>query len=120
MDDIARQAPYIAALLIIVAAFLGYMRSEADKNREHDKQLELTRVENAKQREAERRVHESAISNMYANAFKSLVDQINDNNKAIVDALKQHELNDQERYDKMKITQDLLNTARESLARRKA
>jgi hypothetical protein len=92
------------ALAVIVMAYL-FIRAEAER--------EERRIENAKTHEAERRAHELQINNMWATFFKNISDDQAKANNLIIKAIQSHEEAAEERYKKMRITQDLIQAVRE-------
>ena len=99
--ELIKQAPYIAALIVLVAIFTW----TNDRN-------EVRRVENAKALEAQREAHERDINNMWANSIKSIVEQQNQTSQVIMAALKEHDKASQERYDRIGITNDLIQAVK--------
>jgi nicotinamide mononucleotide adenylyltransferase len=118
LSALAKEIPNAVALIVVVMMFLTFMRQNEDKRLLHDKTLEDQRVENAKQREIERRAHEIEMNSMWANYIKSLVEQVNSGHQAIVAALKTHEQESQDRYDRIGVTNDLLRAARDQQTKR--
>ena len=114
-QELIKQAPYIAAVVITIGLFLWSNQRNEDKRLAHDAQMEVTRAANAKEREQERRTYEIQINSMWASNIKSIVDQISVGNDKIVNALLEHEKASKERYEKMGITSDLLDAAKEQL-----
>jgi hypothetical protein len=92
------------ALAVIVMAYL-FIQAEA--------QRETRRIENAKQHEEERRAHELQINNMWASFFKNISDDQGKANALIIKTMQQHEDAAEERYKKMRITQDLIQAVKE-------
>jgi hypothetical protein len=100
--EFVKQAPYIAALIILV-----YMFQRNEEKREQQ------RVENAKAIEQERQAQVRELNNMWANSIKQIVDQHAQASLAIMTALREHEESSKERYKRLGITQDLLDAATE-------
>lgn len=92
-----KQVPSAAA--VIGMAYL-FLRAEEKR--------ELRRVEDAKEKEKERRDHELQINNMWASYIKSLIDKQDETYELIAKSLSEHEKSSQERYDRIGITKDLL------------
>ncbi len=113
----AKQAPALVALvvlvLIIIQLFLKAMDKREDQRIAHDKQMEAERTTNAKALEETRQKHESATIAMLADAIKHTSDEFSKTAKLIIDALDDHEGASKERYEKMGITKDLLEAAKE-------
>jgi hypothetical protein len=111
--ELAKQVPNLVIFLLII-----YMFQKGDEKKE------LQRVENARRLEDKREAHEKALevgrqahdtqmNNMWANYIKSIIDQQNATFKVIMDALNDHELASKERYERMGITKELLDAAKE-------
>lgn len=115
LTALAKEIPNAVALIIVVVLFLTFIRQSDEKRLAHDKELEKQRSDNARERELERRTHEKEINNMWANMFRQIVQQVNDGQKHIAEALAEHEKASQARYEKMGITKDLLDTAKEAM-----
>ena len=96
---------------------MNFLGKAEDKRLADDKEMEILRSKNAEEREKQRREHELTISNMQALNMKSLIDKITESSKDIAEALKAHEEASKGRYEKMGITDDLLQLARERLKR---
>jgi len=116
--EIAKQAPWAVILFAVIVVALRHVKEEASANRQHDKEMEALRIAAAKERETERRQHEMTLASMQASNIKSLIDNVTQSSREIADALKLHEENSKDRYEKMSITKDLLDTARETIARK--
>lgn len=106
--EMIKQSPIAAALLLVVFFFLKHIRD-----------AEAQRIANAKDMETERRAHELAINNMWAVNIKQLVDQMSNSHAEIVRLIEQHDKNDKERYERMGVTKDLLDAAKDAERRRK-
>lgn len=102
--EMIKQAPLGAAMIIIVYLFLTT-----------ENKREQQRIENAKERMAEQRAFDAQLQNMWANNIKSIIDRVDEGQKMIATALNEHERLSRERYEKMGITDDLLQAAKEML-----
>lgn len=116
--EVAKQAPWAVILFAVIFIALRHVKEEAAAARQYNKDMEAMRIAAAKERENERRQHESTLANMQAANIRSLIDNVSQSSKEIAEALKLHEENSKDRYDKMSITKDLLDTARETIARK--
>lgn len=105
--EMAKQVPVGLAMIFIVYMFL------TNENKREEQRTAL-----AKDREQERRNYEIQINSMWASNIKAIIDQINTGNDKIVNALVDHEKMSKERYDKMGITGDLLDAAKELLRKK--
>jgi hypothetical protein len=104
--ELIRQIPNAAAVIVTVYLFLQ------DRQR-----AEESRVANAKELEAERRTHELQINNMWAQFLKNLSDDNAKNLKEIIEEIHRHEDASRERYDRLKITQQLHQAAQKKRIR---
>lgn len=118
LGKLSEQAPYLVIILLLVWAFLNYIGKLDDKRMAHESAMEKTRTDNARERERERREHEMVIANMQAQNMKQLIDSVTQTMRSVADALKAHEEASKERYEKMGITDDLLQAARENLRKK--
>ena len=96
--ELIRQVPNAVAVI-----FMAYLFLKAEDQRE------TRRTENAKEMEKERRDHELAINNMWANYIKSIIDHQDEMMAVQAKAIAEHERSSQERYEKMRITQELID-----------
>lgn len=130
---VAEQIPFAVILFGVILVFLRYVekaddkRIAQDKDRlAHEKEMEILRINSAKEREAEKRESDRQTNNMWANSFreiqssqqdawKALADQLKDIGNAFSSALDEHERKSQDRYKSMNITQDLLEAAKDQL-----
>lgn len=104
--EMAKQVPVGLAIIFIVYLF---------QNNENKR--EQQRIDNAKTMEQERKAHELQLNNMWATAFKNLIDEIKSGQKAIADALATHDSAERERYERMGITKDLVDVAKANLTK---
>lgn len=95
---IAEEWPLLAFFLLVIVLD---MRREAE------------RVKNAKELRAQDQAHQRELANMQANNIKTMVDTINQSHREITQALAHHENESQERYERMTITQDLIDAIKE-------
>jgi hypothetical protein len=102
--EMIKQAPIGAAMIFIVYLFLSNENKRAEQ-----------RIINAKERQAEQRNYDLQVQNMWANNIKGIIERIDDGQKMIATALAEHERASRERYEKMGITDDLLQAAKEML-----
>jgi hypothetical protein len=130
---VAEQIPFAVILFGVILVFLRYVekaddkRIAQDKDRlAHEKEMEILRINSAKERETEKRESDRQTNNMWANSFreiqssqqdawKELADQMKEIGKAFSNALDEHDKKEQERYKSMNITQDLLEAAKDQL-----
>lgn len=106
--EMIKQAPMGAAMIIIVYLFLTT-----------ENKREQQRIENAKERMAEQRAFDLQVQGMWVTNIKSLIDKVDDGQKTIAQALSDHERLSRERYEKMGITDDLLQAAKENLRKQR-
>lgn len=99
--NLIQQAPYIAAIITVV-----YMFQRSEEKREQQ------RVENAKALDAERQAQIRELNNMWANNIKQIVEQHAQTQVALMTALKDHDKASQERYEKIGITNDLIQAVK--------
>lgn len=102
--EMIKQAPLGAAMIIIVYLFLTT-----------DNKREQQRIENAKERATEQRAYDMQVQNMWASNIKAIIEKVDGGQRMIADALNEHERASRERYEKMGITDDLLQAAKEML-----
>jgi hypothetical protein len=100
--ELIKQAPYIAALILLVGIFLWT-----------EDRRETKRIANAKELEDRREAHDREINNMWANSIKMITEQQNRTSEALMTALKEHDRASQERYEKIGITNDLIQAVKE-------
>ena len=117
MDSIfaklGEQIPYIVALLVLV-----YMNQLSEVKREQQrvenaKALEDRREKHEKELEDKRQVHDRDMNNMWASYIKSIIDQQNQAFTALMKTINEHELASQQRYERMGITNDLIEAVKE-------
>ena len=121
MSDIliesAKQVPALVALVVLVVVIIRLFLAAEDKREAqriaNDKQLETERSTNAKALEEMRQKHESQTIAMLAEAIKHTSDEFSKTAKMIIDALDDHEEKSKDRYQKMNITKDLLEAAKD-------
>jgi len=101
LTELAKQIPNAVAVIVMAYLFLHFQ-----------KQAEERRVNDAKEQSKERRQHEAQINNMWAGYIKQLTENHEETFRAIAKALADHETSSQERYDKMRITQDLIEAVK--------
>lgn len=111
--ELIKQAPYVAALIILVFIFLWAEDRRESTQMKNAKELEETRTKNAKDLEDKREAHEREINNMWANSIKMIVEQQQQAHQVIMSALREHDKASQERYDKIGITNDLIAAVKE-------
>lgn len=101
LAELIRQSPTAAALLGAVYLFL-----------KREREAEETRVKNAEALENKRQAHDLQVNAMWAKYIKNIVDTISTSNQNIVDALATHEKASEERYDRLGVTQDLIDAVK--------
>jgi hypothetical protein len=116
--EVAKQIPFAVILFAVIVVFLNHLQKEAAAVRTHDKEMETLRITAAKERESERRLHESEMSNFWAVTIKNMNDQQTQALQAIAKMIADHEEADKTRYENMHITKDLLEVAKETLKKR--
>lgn len=102
--EMAKASPIGLAMIAIVYIFVT-----------NENKREQQRIENAKERATEQRAFDAQVQNMWANHIKGLIDKVDEGQKMIATALNEHERSSRERYEKMGITDDLLQAAKEML-----
>lgn len=102
--EMIKQIPLGAAMIAIVWLF------QTNENKREEQ-----RINNAKERQAEQRAFDLQVQSMWANNIKGLIDKVDEGQKIIAMALNEHERASRERYEKMGITDDLLQAAKEML-----
>lgn len=102
--EMAKASPIGLAMIAIVWIFVT-----------NENKREQQRIDNAKERAAEQRAFDAQVQNMWANHIKGLIDKVDEGQKMIATALNEHERLSRERYEKMGITDDLLQAAKEML-----
>lgn len=111
MDNIlSKMADSIPSALAVI--FVVYMFLRAERERDE------ARAQNAKEKEIENKAHQNEMNQLWASYLKSLIEKQSEAMQSIADALAQHERAAEERYKKMHITQDLIETVN-NLAKRK-
>ena len=100
--ELIRQVPSAAAVIGAVYLFL-----------KREKEAEEIRTRNAAALEDKRQAHDSQINNMWAGYIKSIIEQVQQGNKTIVDTIAAHGKESAERYEKLGITQDLIDAVKE-------
>lgn len=101
LAELIRQSPIAAALLGAVYLFLR-----------REREAEEIRVRNAEALENKRQAHELQVNAMWASYIKNIVDTISISNEKIVNALAAHERASEERYDRLGVTQDLIDAVK--------
>lgn len=102
--EMAKASPIGLAMIAIVYIFVT-----------NENKREQQRIENGKERAAEQRAYDMQVQSMWANNIKAIIDKVDDGQKMIAQALNEHERSSRERYEKMGITDDLLQAAKEML-----
>ncbi len=102
--EMAKASPIGLAMIAIVYIFVT-----------NENKREQQRIENGKERAAEQRAYDMQVQSMWASNIKNLIDKVDDGQKMIAHALADHERQSRERYEKMGITDDLLQLAKEKL-----
>jgi hypothetical protein len=111
--ELIKQAPYIAALIVLVGIFIwDGNRREASRS-QSDRDMENLRTKNATELEDRREKHEREINNMWANSIKMLIDQQDKAHQVMMSAIKEHDRASQERYDRIGITNDLIQAVKD-------
>jgi len=111
--EIGKQAPYIVALIVLVSLFLITDERREAKRLQNTRELEDNRVKNATELENKREAHERDINNMWAQSIKMIVDQQERAHQTMMAALKEHDKASQDRYDRLGITNDLIQAVKE-------
>lgn len=114
---LAEQVPNLVVFLIIVYMMQKNNEKQDLQRVENARRLEDKREAHEKSLEEKRQAHDLQMNNMWANYIKNLIDQQAQTFKMVADMLKDHEQASQDRYEKMQITKDLLDAAREHIAR---
>jgi hypothetical protein len=113
--EVAKQVPFAVVLFAAILVFLDHLKKVDAARMLHDKEMETLRITAAKERETERRAYDASMNNMWAVNIKNIVDRQEQTAKMIADALSEHERASKDRYEKMNITKDLLDVAKEKL-----
>ena len=116
--EVAKQVPFAVLLFAAILVFLDHLKKVDAARMTHDKEMETLRITAAKERETEQRTHQNNMNNMWAVNIKNIVDRQEQTAKMIADALAEHENASKERYEKMSITKDLLDAAKETLRKK--
>lgn len=115
--ELAKQVPNLVIFLAVVYMFQKNNEKQEQLRIENARRLEDKREAHEKTIEERRQAHDREMNNMWANNVKSLIDQQNQTFKMVVDIINDHEKASQDRYERMGITKDLLDAAREKIAR---
>lgn len=118
MLEVAKQIPFAVLLFAAILVFLDHLKKVDSARMLHDKDMETLRITAAKERETEQRTHQNNMNNMWAVNIKNIVDRQEQTAKMIADALSAHEEASRERYEKMNITKDLYDAAKETLRKK--
>ena len=118
LKELGKQAPWAVVLLVVFFVFLKHMRDADTARMAHEEKIETQRISAAKERSQEQRQHEAENNNMWANNIRLITERWEHTTKTIADALAEHERQSRERYEKMTITQDLLDAAKDNLRKR--
>lgn len=113
--EMVKNAPWAAALILIVRMFL-----QAEKDREVKRTADAKEAGNVQrahdlQMENVRHGRELEINNLWASTVKNMMTDQNKNHEEIVAVLKDFKDTILEQYKKMGITQDLLEIAKDEL-----
>ena len=117
--EVAKQVPWAVIVFAVIFVFLKRMSESEAARLAHEKELEAQHIAAAKDRATSEREHQASVNNLWAQNIKSITERWEQTSKQIADALSEHERASQERYNKMNITQDLLEAAKENLRRSK-
>lgn len=110
---LAEQAPYMVIIVLLVIVFLRYIEKIEERRVNNAKELEASRQAHEDELEEKRETHNREINAMWAGSIKLVTDQQKAMQEAFLAALKDHEEKSRERYEKMGITKDLLEAAKE-------
>lgn len=106
ITELIRQAPSAAAVIGTVYLFLRFIEKQNDRH-----------AANAKDKAIEDRSHTIDVNSMWANTIKSISEQHDrtavTTTQMIVDKLAYMDKAAEERYNKMNITQDLIDAVKE-------
>jgi len=100
--ELIKQVPNAVAVIVMAYLFL-----KAEKEREERREA------NAKEIEQSRREHNIFINNMWAISIKQVVESQNAASETIAQTLAEHEKASQERYERMKVTDQLIKAVQE-------
>jgi hypothetical protein len=100
-------------LIVLVGIFMWDGARREAARLKTDKEMEELRVKNATELEDRRETHEREINNMWANSIKMLLDQQDRAHQVMMSALKEHDKASQERYDRLGITNELIQAVKE-------
>lgn len=112
---VAEQVPFAVILFGVILVFLDHLKKVDAARMAHEQGMETMRIAAAKERELDRRQHESAMNNFWAVTIKNLTDNQTQALQSIAKMISDHEEADKTRYEGMRITKDLLELARERL-----
>ena len=98
--------------------FLNFISKSEDKRMEHEKTLEDKRIAAAKEREQERRTHETTIANMQAQNMKQLLEYVEAQMQKQTNALIDHEKASQDRHERLGMTKELIAAVKEEKGRK--
>lgn len=107
---IIEASPYLGFILL----FMWFEAKREDKRIANAAELETRREKHEIEIEDKREAHDRDINNMWAGYIKTLIDQQSLTSKALMDTITAHEESSQERYDRLGITQELIDAVKES------
>jgi hypothetical protein len=110
ITKIIEASPYLGFILL----FMWFEAKREDKRTANAEELETRREKHEKELEEKREAHDRDINNMWASYIKSILDQQNEMSKALMDTIVEHEESSQQRYERLGITQELINAVKES------
>jgi hypothetical protein len=105
------QAPWAAAMTLIVYLFLRHQREIEHSREANAAAMAKERREAEAQAVRERREYEQQKDAMWATWIKNLIDQQNNSAKQLADALAAHDRASEKRYEKLGVTKDLIQAA---------
>jgi hypothetical protein len=113
MIEIAKQAPYLVGLILLVWMFQLAEEKREKQRVENAKILEDKREAHEIKLEEKRQVHDQQMNNMWASYIKSIIDQQNETVKSLMEAINDHEEASQRRYERMGITKELIDAVKQ-------
>lgn len=114
ISKLIEASPYLGFVLI----WIWFESQREDKRVANAAELEDKREKHELALEEKREAHDRDVNNMWASYIKSLLDKQTETSERLLDALHKHEEASQDRYDRIGITQDLIDAVKESKRQR--
>ena len=100
--ELIKSIPWGAAIITVVFLFLRHM-----------KEMEIMKINAAKEKAADDRANQLAIANMQANGMKEILEGIKQSFLLIAEKITQHDKESKERYDKIGNTKELMKAIKD-------